>query len=274
MPLVVLAGFPASGKSTRARELVAFLKGNGRACVLISEDRFELVPAESYKDSRTEKSTRGVLKAEVERQLAKGTTVIIDSLNYIKGYRYELYCLARAIPTPHCVIHCDVSSDISKLWNTQREEEKQFPPDLLEQLIFRFERPNAKNRWDKPCFVVGDVDPTPLNEIESHLYASGVVVPLASTLPQVISDTNYVFDMDRITQDIITAVLKGQNDGAVPGDRIPVPKASSPVTLSRRLSMAELRRLRRQFLKLSQMHPPQPEKTADVFVSYLNTNLT
>jgi tRNA uridine 5-carbamoylmethylation protein Kti12 len=25
-------------------------------------------------------------------------------MNYIKGFRYQLYCVARAISTPHCVV--------------------------------------------------------------------------------------------------------------------------------------------------------------------------
>lgn len=40
----------------------------------------------------------------MERHLSKETVVILDSLNYIKGYRYELYCIARALRTPNCVV--------------------------------------------------------------------------------------------------------------------------------------------------------------------------
>jgi protein KTI12 len=40
----------------------------------------------------------------VERLLTKDDIVIADGLNYIKGFRYQLYCIARAIGTPHCVV--------------------------------------------------------------------------------------------------------------------------------------------------------------------------
>lgn len=40
----------------------------------------------------------------VERFLTKDDIVIVDAMNYIKGFRYQLYCLARAIGTPHCVV--------------------------------------------------------------------------------------------------------------------------------------------------------------------------
>lgn len=35
--------------------------------------------------------TRGALKAGVARDLSATTVVIADSMNYIKGFRYELY---------------------------------------------------------------------------------------------------------------------------------------------------------------------------------------
>jgi protein KTI12 len=54
----------------------------------------------------------------VDHALNADTFVILDSLNYIKGYRYELYCLARSQRTPHCVVHIDCSYDVSLTWNT------------------------------------------------------------------------------------------------------------------------------------------------------------
>jgi len=40
-------------------------------------------------DASTEKILRASLKSEVERNLDNETIVILDSMNYIKGYRYE-----------------------------------------------------------------------------------------------------------------------------------------------------------------------------------------
>jgi protein KTI12 len=74
-----------------------------------------------YIDDKSEKNTRAALKSAVERLISKDTTVILDSLNYIKGYRYELFCLARAATTPHCVIYCDVPLEICKKWNAARD---------------------------------------------------------------------------------------------------------------------------------------------------------
>jgi tRNA uridine 5-carbamoylmethylation protein Kti12 len=47
-------------------------------------------------------------------------TVIADSLNYIKGFRYELYCVARALKTPHCCVHVTCSGDVARAWDAAR----------------------------------------------------------------------------------------------------------------------------------------------------------
>ena len=51
--------------------------------------------------------------------------MIADSLNYIKGYRYELYCIARAQRVKNCCIYIDYN-DTSKCdaWNIQRQSEE------------------------------------------------------------------------------------------------------------------------------------------------------
>ena len=41
--------------------------------------------------------------AAVERALNRRTLVILDGMNYIKGFRYQLYCIARSLATAHCV---------------------------------------------------------------------------------------------------------------------------------------------------------------------------
>jgi protein KTI12 len=54
---------------------------------------------EYYKDSAHEKILRASIKSNVEKFLDPSRIVIVDAQNYIKGYRYELYCLARNAQT-------------------------------------------------------------------------------------------------------------------------------------------------------------------------------
>ena len=45
---------------------------------------------------QSEKNARASLKAAIERGIDNETILIADDLNYIKGFRYELFCIARA----------------------------------------------------------------------------------------------------------------------------------------------------------------------------------
>lgn len=54
--------------------------------------------------ARDEKMTRAALKSAVERFATSSTLVVLDSMNYIKGYRYELYCVSRATASTRCTV--------------------------------------------------------------------------------------------------------------------------------------------------------------------------
>lgn len=65
MPLLILCGFPCSGKTTRALQLKSCFEENGRKVFLVSDD--DMDKNESYANSRNEKDLRGRLKAAVEK---------------------------------------------------------------------------------------------------------------------------------------------------------------------------------------------------------------
>lgn len=126
MPLVVISGRPCTGKTTFTSALVSHLLSSG--CVtssnlhVFSDEQLNISKQKGYINAAAEKASRGALKAAVERACDGTATVIVDSLNYIKGFRYELYCIARAAATTHCVVWVDGSLDTAKLWNTKREQ--------------------------------------------------------------------------------------------------------------------------------------------------------
>lgn len=100
--------------------LVDELKGQGKMVELVSEESLLISKKEGYKTSLAEKGTRGALKGAIDHKLNAECYVIVDSLNYIKGYRYELYCAARTFRTPHCVIWLGCSDSVSSKWNQDR----------------------------------------------------------------------------------------------------------------------------------------------------------
>lgn len=271
MPLVVICGIPCSGKTHHAQLLEKHFVESGKKVHLINEESLHITKADGYKDNFSEKNLRAGLKAGVERFLSKDCVVILDSMNYIKGYRYELYCIARAQRTPNCVIWFDVPLDTALEWNEGRGE-KRLDPVLLKDLASRFEAPIEKNRWDAPLFRLEQDQELPLDRINEALFERHQKPPNIATLPQVISDTNFVYELDKTTQEIIAAILQAQTH-AMLGDCVPVPKAEQKVRLVKKFNLAELRRMQRQFLKISQMHPPRVEHIGDTFVEYLNTSL-
>lgn len=144
MPLVILSGLPTSGKTTRAQELKTFFETRLAAQAQAQDDsaapktkdyRIHIVNDESlnlnkhvsYNTAADEKKARGALMSAVERLLSKDDIVIVDSLNYIKGFRYQLYCVARAIGTPHCVVsYYEVYNQIVAMMIAQPNPQKNY----------------------------------------------------------------------------------------------------------------------------------------------------
>ena len=55
-------------------------------------------------DSRSEKLARETLSSAMQRQMRQSTILIMDSLNYIKGFRYQMYCAAREMKIRVCTV--------------------------------------------------------------------------------------------------------------------------------------------------------------------------
>ena len=89
MPLIIISGLPASGKSTRANELREFFTERGKIVKIVSENagipKAGFQKNEYFADSQKEKMVRADLKSETMRLLTKDDLIILDAGNYIKG---------------------------------------------------------------------------------------------------------------------------------------------------------------------------------------------
>jgi protein KTI12 len=163
--------------------------------------------ATCYSTSQSEKTTRAALKSEFDRAISGGggsgsssgkkhntntTLVILDSLNYIKGYRYELYCISKAAGERHGVIwvttsdcsNTNANNEVAKSRNVQRmdhqirdgietstattslennnnalhlnnDRDGWYQDDAtIDALVLRYEPPDDKNRWENPLYTV------------------------------------------------------------------------------------------------------------------------
>jgi protein KTI12 len=132
MALITLSGYPSSGKTRRAIQLKHYLdrrladSPHTQNVVLLSDDSVNIdrssydgaavIPYTCFAldrndtiDSRSEKPARATLFAAAQRQMGQGTILIIDALNYIKGFRYQLYCAAREFKLRVCTVGFHVS---------------------------------------------------------------------------------------------------------------------------------------------------------------------
>ncbi|XP_029379289.1 protein KTI12 homolog [Echeneis naucrates] len=274
MPLVVMCGYPCSGKSRRAEELRGHFEQNtDRKVHVVSDGDLVRDKNSVYEDSQKEKNVRASLKAEVERKVNKEDIVILDSLNYIKGYRYELFCLIKHAQTPHCLVYCLTSDEQSSSWNTSRDAAEQYTQDIFDALVLRFEAPDSRNRWDSPLFTILKDDTLPFDAISDALFKRKAPPPNQSTQSQPLSSANFLYELDKITQDVLLAIFNAQKT-SVAGDLVSVPGATEKIELTRSINMAELRKLRRQFISYTKMHPTENTgQISNMFVQYLNKSL-
>ncbi|KAF4077936.1 hypothetical protein AMELA_G00193630 [Ameiurus melas] len=271
MPLIIICGYPCSGKSRRAEELREyFVENTDKQVDIIGDDMQGVEKNSVYADSQREKNLRGALRSEVERKINKDNIVILDALNYIKGYRYELFCLVKHAQTPHCLVYCLTSATLSSEWNEERDEASRYSQEILDALILRFEAPDSRNRWDSPLFTLQKEDRLPFEAVSDAVLRRKAPPRNQSTQSQPLSSTNFLYELDRVTQDILMAVLDSQKT-SVPGDAIAIPGTSEKFDVKRSLNIAELRKLRRQFISYTKTHPTENiGLIANMFVQYLN----
>ncbi|XP_069954224.1 protein KTI12 homolog isoform X2 [Cherax quadricarinatus] len=216
MPLLLVSGFPSSGKTTRTLQIKTYLeKEKNKNVVVVSENNLlGEGKNEVFRDSRREKDIRGALKADVIRLLNKEDVVILDAANYIKGYR-----------------------------------------------------------WDSPMFTILPEDAPPYEFIYDALYLCKPPPPNQSTQTQPLSSTNFLFELDRTTQEVTSCIMSAQKI-MVAGDNIKVPGVEETVCFGHKVTLAEITRARRQFISYTKMHPVEDaSKLMALFVRYLNSTL-
>jgi protein KTI12 len=146
-----MVGGPCSGKTLNANKIKEYFeKEKGKQVFLVNEEYLGITSREeSYKDSTSEKMHRAKLKSEAEKFLDDNCVVILDSLDYIKGYRYELYCIVRNLKTRHCVVYCKIDLEICQKLNSLTTDENgnnRYSDVLLKDLYSRMEEPNPNSK--------------------------------------------------------------------------------------------------------------------------------
>ena len=220
---------------------------------------------------QSEDRVRTALKGQVLRFLNSETVVIMDSLNYNKSYRYEVKCHAKSIATTSVTICVRAPPETCAGWNAPRAN--RYTDEMLPELIARFEEPLPSHRWDQPLFPVTPDDALPCEAICAALFERFTGRINFSVVQNKVESSTGVTQIDAVTQDIITAVMRIVNSPTfVGGDPIAVPQSSQRVVLPRKVSVAEINRVRRSFLKLVQQNLITVDAhCGDTFVAFLNS---
>ncbi|KAK2725603.1 protein KTI12 homolog [Artemia franciscana] len=272
MPLVVISGIPCSGKTYFANRLAAALTKQGKECIIVSETN-QYPKDVLFSDTRLEKDLRGFIKSEVQRLLTSDLVVIVDSKNYIKGYRYELYCISKSVGSTQVTVHCDILPEDAWKRNLQLPLSDQYSKSVFDALVFRYEAPDSRNRWDSPLFTARSGEEPPVDDVIISLYGRKPPPPNQSTQSQPLSATNFLYELDQATQKVVSHILEMQKVVGQ-GSKIQVPGSNETFTFARMYTTAELSRLKRQFISYTKSHPLQDaSKIPTLFLSYLKQTL-
>ncbi|XP_043786020.1 protein KTI12 homolog [Apis laboriosa] len=274
MPVILMTGIPCSGKTTRTCELKEYFINEAKKKVEIINE-IDVVTKTGFDrnkffaDSKNEKRVRSDIKSSIQRLLNINDILIIDASNYIKGYRYEIYCMTKLYKTPQCTIFCNIPVEHAWLWNIKRPEYEQYNRDIFDALVMRYEAPDNKNRWDIPLFNISPEDELKFDDIYKSLYEVKAPKPNLSTQCPPLSSTNYLYELDIITQEVVNAILSSKQLGIESEFKIP----KYNLIVHNPCTAIQLMRLRRQFLIYSKMQQSEINQIASLFVQYLNKSL-
>ncbi|CAF0741072.1 unnamed protein product [Didymodactylos carnosus] len=239
----------------------------------------------SMPNTNQEKQARSDLKAETQRLVSKTDVLILDALNYIKvttitSKEISTFCVIYYFKARRIFykIYCNTSVDLARQWNNQRQLENSseaYAEPIFDALTQRFEPPDGKNRWDSPLFEITPEMNLPCEQIIDFLLNKRPPPPNKSTVNLPISDTNFLYDVDKLTQDAIDSIVQ-QSKMAVIGQEFSVPLTNEKIIWNHSHSASDLRRIRQQYLKFIKTHPPSKETATNIttmFVQFLNNNL-
>jgi protein KTI12 len=234
-----------------------------------------------YHTAKAEKDARAEEYSAVKRVLSRDDIVIADGLNYIKGFRYQLYCEAKALQTPSCVLHIGTPAERCRENNKKLLADKDcdggYDDDDFENLIFRYEEPNGMTRWDSPLFIVVEEDEKPpCDQIWDAMVGSDgkmkTVKPNLATVLKPATEQNYLYELDKTTSDILAQIMVYQKDHpGEGGGEIAVTDIENPIELpATPMTLPQLQRIRRQFITMNRQHSLSKARLKEVFVDYLN----
>ncbi|PSS03785.1 chromatin associated protein KTI12 [Coniella lustricola] len=328
MPLIIVTGLPTSGKSTRAGQLHAYLADKIEFQPAAAKYRLHLISDQTLSISRTvydlspeklpahtrsanasEKDARAALSSAVKRVLSTKDIVILDGPNYIKGWRYQLYCEAKNLSTPNVLLQIGCNVDRAKAVNDERlnrrderlkngedvsrddeAAEGAYEPANWENLVFRYEEPNPMTRWDSPLFtLIWEDDEAQTRKVFDDIWETiagegrKVIKPNQAAVQRSRdAGGDYLYVLDRETQDIVRSILDQQSDEGGGSIEISLGGGAGGPPLvvelpGKKVGLPQLQRYRRAFMNMNRggigleaVGNMAATRMRESFVGYLN----
>uniref|UniRef100_A0A1I7STE2 Protein KTI12 homolog n=1 Tax=Bursaphelenchus xylophilus TaxID=6326 RepID=A0A1I7STE2_BURXY len=288
MPLLVLTGYPCSGKSTIAQRLKDFMIENGIKDVSILDDYFdseyEKVAAQ-YTTKRRLTDHNNCMRSEVLRRLSSNnaTFLIVDALNYARSQRYELFTVAKNMKTTFGILFCDTDEATSSFLNSQKDEP--YTEELIKDLVARYERPNSRLSGEKPLFEVvirkgleDDLDQfsrdvrLPFDDIYDCLILAKPLKENASVSVSNKTSTCFMQEVDKATQAVTKQILASQGQAGIGGLVVFPWEPDVHYQVKKIVSLPVLMRYRTQFLDMTRKSLVQSgTSVTKIFVDYLKS---
>ena len=218
--------------------------------------------------------------------------MILDGLNYIKGWRYQLHTEAKNLSTPSVVLQIGCSVEKSREVNEQSQSQQQQPrysPENWENLVFRYEEPNPMTRWDSPLFtLIWEDDEAQANSVYAKIWdaicgeSKPAVRPNQSTVQRDKDPGgDYLYVLEKETQDIVKRILERQAElGGEGGGEVELGEGTSRLVVElpgKKVGLPQLQRYRRAFVALNRggiglegVGKLRVERLRESFVGYLN----
>ncbi|KAF8894146.1 chromatin associated protein KTI12 [Infundibulicybe gibba] len=251
MALITLSGFPCSGKTFRANQLSAWLHQKLQDPAY--DDQLLNIPPSVYDASYLEKPARGALFTAIQRHMSLETILIIDALNYIKGFRYQIYCAAREFKLRVCTVHVLATPEVCKERNSSRPDQMRYHSETLDNLLVRYEEPSSMVRWDSPLFtVLWSDEQVPALQIWDAVTKGNVKPPNSGTLSVAKAPIDALHTLEQATTSMVNAIMSAQalshGCGGLTALTIS-PTLKLELTLpARNITLSEMQRHKRQFV--------------------------
>ncbi|KRZ78525.1 Uncharacterized protein T10_9291 [Trichinella papuae] len=278
MSLVMITGYPCSGKTMLARALKNALseaEDNNKQVLHISDDDFPRFHRSIYEKPYEEGQLRSFLKSEVVKNLKADTIVIMDSLNYLKSFRYELYCAAKAAQVSYFLIRCGNNGWRSSFFNMIRPQEMRYKLTTVHDLVKRYELPEDRNKWDQIQYtfcLMEELVPECVKKLYPLILQGKKLTSNRSTEAQPLASAQFLSELDRLTSAINTAIQERWSENPIgEGDQeeealLTVEGVDEPIKLKHVFTAQFLADVKRQFFAYVRMHPVEDMKVvANIF---------